>query len=361
MIRKLAFVVLLGLTSSSCAVLGMTPACGGTEVIANFEQVGDLVEAANVQSSDVKIGSIQNIELDQSEWLAQVTMCIDKEEEVPADVEAIVRTTSLLGEKFVDLKPNSEGAPYLQDGDIIDVENTSKATELEDVFARLGAILGTGNLEELNRFTAAQAKILGDNAGELKEVLGRLRQFTDLLVSRKGDIASSIDTLDDVSRTALQNTQVLQRFLDSFGDASGVLADQKEGLQDLLVSLDQFTEISLRLLEATDQGLTEQFAKLRPVLQTIVNHAGDVRKTLTTLATFSDWFPESMPGDYLQLDVCQAIETTTQGTTCPQSDRNDDESAAAGGESAPGGSPETDDPSSGDLETILRVPLEGGG
>jgi hypothetical protein len=100
-----------------------------------------------------------------------------------------------------------------------------------------------------------------------------------------------------------------------------------------------------------------------------VNHADDVEKTLTTLATFSDWFPESMPGDYLQLDVCQALETTTQGTTCPQSDRNDDESAAGGaGGSAPGSSPdspesspETDGPSSGDLETILRVPLEGGG
>lgn len=357
MIRRAALVVLLGLASSSCAALGVSGGCGGTEVIANFEQVADLVEAANVQSSDVVIGSIQDIELDQSEWLARVTMCIKADEKVPRDVEAVVRTTSLLGEKFVDLKPQTEGAPFLEDGDIIGIENTSKATELEDVFARLGVILGTGNLEEINRFTAAQAKILGENSGELKEVLGRLHQFTDLLVSRKGDIASSIDSLDDVSRTALGNTQVLQRFLDSFGEASSVLADQKAGLQDLLVALDRFTDISIQLLHATDDGLTKQFADLRPVLQTIINRGDELKRTLTTLATFSDWFPESMPGDYLQLDVCQALETTTQGTTCPQSDRNDNESAAGPGASTPDS--DAGDPSTGDLETILRVPLEG--
>lgn len=366
--RKPALLVAFALALTSCAPLGFSGGCGGTEVMANFEQVGDLVEAADVQSSDVEIGTIQEIELDESEWHAQVTLCLDSEEEVPRDVEAVIRTTSLLGEKFVDLKPQSTGPPFLEDGDIIGVESTSKATELEDVFARLGLILGTGNLEELNRFTAAQAKILDNNAGELKEVLSRLRRFTDTLVSRKGDIAASIDSLDDVSRTALQNTQVLQRFLDSFGEASGVLADQKEGLQDLLVALDEFTDISIRLLHATDQGLTKQFAKLRPVLQTVVNNGRNLERTIATLATFSDWFPETMPGDYLQLDVCQALETTTQGTTCPQSDRNDREAAAgsragsrdgdAGSDDADTGDDDSSEPSTGDLETILRVPLE---
>ena len=354
-IRRAALIVLLGLVSTSCAALGLTGDCGGTELIAEFEQVGDLVEAGNVQSADVKIGSVTEIELDESDWHAQVTMCLNEGEQIPEDSEAIVRTTSLLGEKFVDLHPNSVGAPYFEDGDIINVENTSKATELEDVFAALAQILGTGNLEEINRFTAAQAKILGENSTELREVLGRLRQFTDTLVNRKGDIASSLDSLDDVSRFALTNTNTLQRFLDSFGEASGVLADQKEGLQHLLVSLDEFTEVSIRLLDATDEGLTDQFGKLRPVLRTVVANSDNLAKALQTLATFSDWFPETMPGDYLQLDVCQALETTTQGTSCPQSDRNDDESASkatADGNDSAGSS-------GGDLETILRVPLGG--
>ena len=359
MMRRLSgLVAALALATTSCAALGLTGSCGGTEVIANFEELGDLVEAANVQSADVKIGSITEIELDQSTWHARVTMCLEAEEKVPADLEAVVRTTSLLGEKFIDLRPQSVGAPYLEDGAIIGIDRTSKATELEDVFAQLATILGTGNLEEINRFTAAQAKILGEHSGDLKEVLGRLRQFTDTLVGRKGDIAASIDSLDDVSRFALGNSATLQRFLDSFGDASSVLADQKEGLQQLLVSLDRFSDISIRLLHATEAGLTEQFTKLRPVLRTVVANSSNLRRAIKTLATFSDWFPETMPGDYLQLDVCQAIETTTQGKTCPQSDQRDDESAATGGDSEEDAPPPPDN-TSGDLETILRVPLGG--
>ena len=355
--RRLLAVLLAGaLGSTSCAVLGVSGGCDGTEVIANFEQVGDLVEQANVQSSDVVIGSISDIELDESDWLARVTMCLDADENVPADLEAVVRTTSLLGEKFIDLKPLTEGPPYLQDGDIIGIEHTSKATELEDVFARLATILGTGNLEELNRFTAAQARILGEHSGELREVLSRLHRFTDVLVGRKGDIAASIESLDDVARTALNNQAVLTRFLESFGDASAVLADQKEGLQQLLVSLDRFSDVSIRLLEATDRGLTNQFASLRPVLRTVLANSANVAKILRTLDRFSDWFPETMPGDYLQLDVCQAIETFTQGTSCPQSDRNDNESAT-GSDSTE--SDEEEETSSGDLERILTGPLGG--
>src|SRR5688572_2877693 len=151
--RLAIFLCLASIASTSCAALGVTGACEGTEVIASFEQVGDLVEAANVQSSDVKIGSITDIELDKSNWEARVTMCLDEEEKISADLEAVVRTTSLLGEKFIDLRPVSGGAPYLEDGDIIGIDQTSKATELEDVFARLATILGTGNLEDINKFT----------------------------------------------------------------------------------------------------------------------------------------------------------------------------------------------------------------
>lgn len=351
MIRRIALLALVATASTSCAALGYAGKCEGTTVIANFEQVGDLVEAANVQSSDVVIGTVSKIEL--KGWDAAVTMCIAADERIPADVEARVRTTSLLGEKFIDLRPRTEGPPYLADGAVIGVEDTSKATELEDVFAQLATILGSGNLEDLNRFTASQAEILRDNASELRTVLAELHEFTGTLATRKDDIASAIDSLDSVARAVVDDQGVLKRFLDSFAGSAGVLADQKGSLNELLFSLDRFTRISVRLLEATEAGLDEQFRELRPVLRTVVKNSARVRKTIQTLALFSQYFPESMPGDYLQLDVCQALpEDYEQGTTCPQSDHG-----GVGGGGRSGGS--SGDMS--DLERILRRPLEGNG
>ncbi|MFN2586862.1 MAG: MCE family protein [Actinomycetota bacterium] len=353
LIRRAALAALVCATASSCAALGFPGDCRGTRFIANFEQVGDLVEAANVQSSDVVIGTVQKIEL--KGWNAAVTMCLDEGERVPADVEAVVRTTSLLGEKFVDLRPRSAGPPYLEDGAVLDVEDTGKATELEDVFAELASVLGSGNLEDLNKFTASQADILRDNADELRTVLSELREFTDTLAVRKDDIAGAVDSLDAVARNIVSQQGILRRFLDSFAGSSSVLADQKTSLQDLLFSLDRFTRISVRLLEATEAGLDRQFRGLRPVLRTVVENSERVRETLQTLAVFAQWFPESMPGDYLQLDVCQALpEEYGQGTTCPQAEGVDDPNGRA---LRPGdGAGDT----ASDLETILHRPLDAG-
>ena len=324
MTRRIAVVALMAvLAGTACSAIGITAPCGGTEIIGKFEQVGDLVENANVQSSDVEIGTISTIELDG--WEAKVTMCLDEGEQIPEDSNLVVRTTSLLGEKFVDVQPQSEGPPFLEDGAIISIENTSKATELEEVFAKLASILGTGNLEQINRFTAAQADILRNRGGQLKNVLARLLKFTDLLNRRRTDIATSIDSLDSVARTVVGDSATLNRFLESFAGSAEVLDDQKEELQRLLVALDRFTVVSVQLLNSTEQGLDSQLRDLRPVLRTAVANSGNLRESLQTLATFTQWFPETMPGDYLQLDVCQAPpEHFAQGTTCPQSLDNDE-------------------------------------
>lgn len=352
MIRRLALLIATMIVTSSCAVLDLQGGCGGTEILARFHQVGDLVEDANVQSGDVQIGSVRRIALDKPNWVANVTMCLDETEQIPADVEAVVRTTSLLGEKFIDLKIRSAGPPFLEDGDVIEVENTSKATELEDVFARLSAILGTGNLEQINRFTTAQANILRDHAGDLRKVLRKLRVFTGTLASRKEQIGGAVDNLDLVAKTVLDDSDVLRRFLRSFADSSAVLADQKDALQGLLASLDRFTRVSVSLLDETEEGLNRQFRDLRPVLRTLVANSRNVAATLRTLATFAEWFPETMPGDYLQLDVCQAGEQQFgQGRACPQAIDNDDPVSTA--------------PSSSSIraenavEFILRAPMRG--
>ena len=331
--RLIALVALATLVGSACSAIGITAACNGTEIIGKFKQVGDLVPNANVQSSDVEIGTVSTIELDG--WEAEVTMCLDPGEQVPADTELVVRTTSLLGEKFIDVQTQNEGPPFLEDGAIISSDNTSKATELEEVFAQLASVLGTGNLEQINRFTAAQANILRNRGGELREVLSRFRRFTDLLNRRRTDIATSIDSLDSVARTVVGDSQILERFLESFAGSSRVLEDQKEELQRLLVALDRFTLISVQLLNSTEQGLDAQFRDLRPVLRTAVANSGNLRESLQTLATFTQWFPETMPGDYLQLDVCQAPpDYFGPGTTCPQNIKNDD----PGGDRVPSGS-----------------------
>lgn len=349
-VRFLMLLIPMALLSTSCNALIGGGDCDGTEIIGIFEQIGDLPRAANVQSSDVEIGTITDIQLDG--WNAKLAMCLKPNENVPADSLAVIRTTSLLGEKFVDLQPQTDGPPYLEDGDTLDLNVTSKATELEDVFAKLAGVLGTGNLEQINRLTASQAKILEDHTADVREVLKKLRTFTGVLADRKTQISSSIDSLDSVARTIKSDSSTLTNFLRSFADSSEVLANNKEGLQSLLISLDRFSNVTAQLLAQTERGVNSQFQDLKPILETLVGNTDQLRETLQTLATFTEYFPETMPGDFLQLDVCQAApQMYEQGVSCPQSIKNDDPKAVSTIEQEPA--------ADNTAEYILRLPLVG--
>ncbi len=87
------------------------------ELTATFDDVGDLVTGHSVQVADVRVGSITGIEL-TDDYQALVTMRIKDDLDLPDNSVAVLRTTSLLGEKFIELRPpvDDEGRPIPADG-----------------------------------------------------------------------------------------------------------------------------------------------------------------------------------------------------------------------------------------------------
>ena len=56
---------------------------------------------------------------------AEATLSLDTSPKIPADLEADVRSVSAVGEQYVDLRPRTDSGPYLQDGSLIPVANTT--------------------------------------------------------------------------------------------------------------------------------------------------------------------------------------------------------------------------------------------
>ena len=71
---------------------------GPVQLTATFDDVGDLVTGHSVQVADVRVGSITKIEL-TDDYRALVTMSVKDGLDLPSDSEAVLRTTSLLGER----------------------------------------------------------------------------------------------------------------------------------------------------------------------------------------------------------------------------------------------------------------------
>ena len=291
------------------------------DVVAFFQDVGDLVEGAQVQVNDVEIGRVSQIELvtQGGDLVAEVSMQVDDGEGVPStDLRAVVRQTSLLGEQFVQLVPAASGGAVVSDGPVeIPVELTERRVDVETFLGDLAAFVGGGGLEDLNRFTHAQAVILEDRGRRFGQTLEELELFTGVLADRSLDIGAAIDSLASASGTLAANKQRLDRFLDSLDEANQLLAEQGGELGRLFSSLRRFGTVSARFLSRNEGAIGRQFRALKPILAGVAGAEGELRRDIVQLRTFFELFPKSLgggpggraSGDYIQAEavLCEVL------------------------------------------------------
>ena len=315
--KLLAIAVLAGLIASACSPGSQE----GEKVVAYFVDAGDLVPGATVQVSDVEVGTVEDIELvmRDGQMLAKVTMAVPESERISAiDMTALIRQTSLLGEQFVDLESGGTGAPYLgQEPVVIDVADTDKRVDIETVLEDVSGFVGAGGLEDLNRFTHAQALILENKGDEFGQVITELEKFTRVLAERHLDVGQAIDSLANVSSTLVSNKQTLDDFLDSLEDANDLLASEGDNFGDLFVALQRFGRVNARFLAKHERNIDRNFQNLRPIFRAIASADGELRTDISQLRTFLQLFPKSLgggpgdegAGDYIQADavLCEAL------------------------------------------------------
>jgi phospholipid/cholesterol/gamma-HCH transport system substrate-binding protein len=314
------FVALIAVAASFASAC--TPGSGeGEKVVAYFKDVGDLVPAATVQIADVEIGSVTDIELvlQDGEMLAKITMAVPESQKVPAEgVTALVRQTSLLGEQFVELQPQTTGAPYLGDEPVvIPVERTDKRVDIETVLEDVSGFIGGGGLEDLNRFTHAQALILEKRGDRFGAVIEELEKFTRVLAARRLDVGAAIDSLADASKTLASNRQTIDDFLDSLEEANALLADEGDRFGALFTALQRFGAVNARFLARHERNIDRNFRALRPIFRAIASADDELRIDITQLKTFLQLFPKSHGGgpgdrgrgDYIQAEavVCEVL------------------------------------------------------
>jgi phospholipid/cholesterol/gamma-HCH transport system substrate-binding protein len=107
------------------------------DLIAKFDNIGDLKVGAPVSMSGVEMGRVAKIGFDPKEFKAVVTLRMEARfNQIPSDSDASIYTQGLLGGKFVGLTAGGADT-YLKDKDHIDF--TQSAFVLENLIGQLVA------------------------------------------------------------------------------------------------------------------------------------------------------------------------------------------------------------------------------
>jgi phospholipid/cholesterol/gamma-HCH transport system substrate-binding protein len=78
------------------------------EVKAYFDNIGGLKPRAAVKSAGVVVGRVRQIQFDDQQYQALVTLDLDTRYQFPKDTSAKILTSGLLGDNYIGLEPGGD-------------------------------------------------------------------------------------------------------------------------------------------------------------------------------------------------------------------------------------------------------------
>lgn len=102
-------------------------------VYGRFESVSGLKKGAQVEMAGIQIGAVNAIKLDQERQVAIVEMKIQKDVVLTDDIIASIKTSGMIGDKYVQISPGGSELA-LKNGEFI--ASTKSALDLEELLSK---------------------------------------------------------------------------------------------------------------------------------------------------------------------------------------------------------------------------------
>lgn len=297
--RRLALV-------AAALVAPLLASCGGSgtyTVFAEFDDVGDLVEGHSVQVADVRVGEVTGIDL-TDDYRARVTLAVDGDVKVPAQAQAYLRTTSLLGEKFIELRPldveRPTAGPYLEDGD--EVMRTAEAPELELLTDQAVRVLGGIISTDLATMIETGAEGFGGREEELRSLVEDVSTISRTLAERTGTVTEIIDRLGGASATLADGSDDLDALFGDLAEATRVLREDRDRTVTALRELSRVARVQNEaVFDRYLADVSRQLTQLDAVLAAVAASTGEVEQLVVWLERFARAIPLGVPGDFAQV------------------------------------------------------------
>ncbi len=318
-------------------------AAGGSNTYAvdvQFSDVLDLVPNSTVRLADVPVGRVTGIDVVRGGpegHLALAHLQINDRYQLPAQTTATIRSTSLLGEKYVALTAPAGGTGSLRAVGRIPLARTAEDVTVEQILGSLGAVLNGGGLQQLSIITSEFAAALNGHETDTRQLLGNLDAIVGQLDQGKAAVVDALESARRLSAALAAQDRVIGGAVDALDPASGVLARQQHDLTVALQSLHTLDLKAHAIIARSTRATVADLNDLVPVTRELGKVANLLPENITLLVTypFADNSVRSFSGAYgavkglVVIDLPQLLAavsplpqpsvgppgTTTSGTT----------------------------------------------
>jgi len=257
----------------------------GWTVSMTFDDATTLVPNETCRANDTVVGTVASVQLGD-DLKPQVVCRIRQEVSLPANVEATLRETSLLGERYVsfDVPPGQRPRGTLAPGTHLPTSDTSDDPNTELVLGALSQVLNGGSLARIQSISHELNTAL--SSGHTKSAVRRLAALMASLNANRGTIVATLTKLDGLSRVVATQHQVLEKALAELPAGLAVLNDQRPRLLKALAHLSALSRTLVPLLQASRANTVADLRHLQPVLTQLAKAGRDLAPSLERLTSF---------------------------------------------------------------------------
>jgi virulence factor Mce-like protein len=257
---------------------------GRVTVTLELPVTGGLYRFSNVTYRGSQVGKVTAVELMSDR--VRATLSLDTSVEIPSDLQAQVRSVSAVGEQYVDLRPRTDSGPYLHNGSVIALRDTTIPQPVGPVLDQVSALVESipkdklGSLldESFKGFNGAGFDFgsLFDSSAKLARDLNGVGDQTRVLVE---DAAPFLDS-------QAQSTDAIRRWAPNLAGFTGQVVANDPQLRTLLRDGPAAEQETSRLLTQIKPTLPVLLANLTTVAQIAVTYNPSLRQLLVLLPPY---------------------------------------------------------------------------
>ncbi|OHU07235.1 MCE family protein [Mycobacterium syngnathidarum] len=264
-------------------------------VTAQFDSAAGLYVGNVVAVLGIPVGQVTRVTARGS--YAEVDFTVDEGVAIPADVEAVTLSTSILTDRQIELSPPYRGGPTLRNGDIIGLHRTKTPVEFDRVLGMLDKLstslrgngMGGGPVADLQN--AGDGVIAGQGEqikGALDELSRALRLSSDGGARTRQQVTTIITNLDSLLDAAAGNDAKLREFGSVVRQLSDVLAAEDFGSGTTGRQLNEVVEQTGQILSANREVIKQGIANGDTSVQTLHDRQRELAEFFDVLPLMAD-------------------------------------------------------------------------
>jgi virulence factor Mce-like protein len=308
LLAPVAFALLASFALGSCSVIG-----GGSgdslTLTAWFPRAVALYKSSDVRVLGLVSGEISDVAVVGNR--VKVTLTVDRDTPIPADVNAMIVPQSLIGERYVQLFPAwKEGEPKIADHATIPEARTSVPVEPDEALAALKKFIDTLDPKATGKLVSNLAADLKGTGGDLNRAVSGLSDLASTVASKDEEISRIIDNFDDFTATLRTREGQLGTVMDQFAKMTSIIAEERRSIEGLVRGLGQVSGDALDLVGEHGAKLDQDLHQLTRALATVDANLTSVTQLLDAGPTLTTGLITGHDPVYHRIDLRQQFSPT---------------------------------------------------